>query len=289
VEHNNLDDEELCEDCQEEEDVPAPVCRPSSDGSIVESESVSYSLGSGLDSERAYGVELEVSTVPDKYTIDGKISRENWYSGTDCSVNGSGREYTSPKLRGNDGLRSIRKVTNHLKESSCDHSCGLHLHMDMRGLNENAKKAIALAYHYTCDVWHAFIAKGRDGTNYSRRHNRYFDRRKIINSSEVRRLSRERYVWMNWHAISAHGTLEIRAHQGTCDGYEVQSWVKAHIRFVDFVSKLSVAQVTRVFGGKDRFVLFAELSRIWDDPELTNYYAHKAKSTDRPVRKVDAA
>jgi hypothetical protein len=94
---------------------------------------------------------------------------------------------------------------------------------------------------------------------------------------------------MNWHAITAHGTLEIRAHHGSCDGYEIQSWIKANIRFVDCVSKLSVAQVTRRFGGKDKFTLFALLSQIWDDAELTDYYARKAKSSDRPVRKVDAA
>jgi len=45
----------------------------------------------------------------------------------------------------------------------------------------------------------------------------------------------DRYHWLNLDSIDKHGTIEIRLHSSTLDANKVCNWVKAHLRFVDWV------------------------------------------------------
>lgn len=258
-------------------------CMPESDGRTYNVTRVNCSDEcKEMRSKRKFGVELETHRCG-RYS--DWVGETGWGVKRDGSI--EGMEFVSPVLSGDDGLASVRKVTGYMDsdEYEVHRSCGFHLHCDLSDTNAEQRKAIALAYCYSADVWELFVATHRRDNQYCRKnektrhenahHEGYWDRKKINDGSDYPQAP-NRYVWLNWRAFEAHGTVEVRSHEATLDGSAICNWVKAHVRFIDFVRKMTPAQVTRVFGGKTKEQLFSEISKIWDDAALTAHY--KAKS-----------
>jgi Putative amidoligase enzyme len=228
-----------------------------------------------IGSRRKYGVELETSSS-DGWS--GWIENTPYGAKEDGSV--SGKEFVSPILKGDDGLAATRNLCKYAKRNGCtvNRSCGYHLHIDLSNESDEELQAIALAYAYTSDFWFGCVDSGRRSNSYCHPNVQngrvYWDVATIKDCGGKPDVS-TRYVWLNWCAYDAHSTVEVRNHQGTLDGEEVCNWIKAHLRFVDYVKGLTVGQITRIFGNKTMKAQMRNMRDIWKDDALSDYYADK--------------
>lgn len=228
-----------------------------------------------VGSRRNFGVELETSNS------DGW---SEWIDNTpfgakhDGSVDG--KEFVSPVLNGDDGIDAVDNLCNYAKRNGCtvNRSCGYHLHIDMSGESAEELQRIALAYAYTREFWFGCVAESRRSNHYCHSNvyggDVYWDEH-TIKAGSGRPRPTTRYIWANWSAYSAHNTLEIRLHEGTLDGRAVCNWIKAHLRFVDYVKGLTIGQITRIFGNKSLKAQMRNMRDLWKDAELSDYYAEK--------------
>lgn len=266
------DDRAYCEDCMPENRSTVDIGRVVCSDRSKETRSL-----------RKFGIELETHRCG---SYSGWLDSTGWGAKYDGSI--QGMEFVSPPLSGDDGLASVRRVTGYMDNADwqVNRSCGYHLHCDLSDTTAAQRKSIALAYCYTADVWELFVADHRRDNSYARKnansqHGRYngianYWDRDSINAGNDYPQPRVRYIWLNWAAYSEHTTVEVRSHEGTIDGVAVCNWVKAHIRFIDFVAKHSAAQITRIFGGKTKEQMFSEMTKIWDDSALSDYYGRKS-------------
>lgn len=250
-----------CEECN-----PQPVVTPRV---FVKSDTYDE-----IRSKRTFGVELESDEC------DGWrdwIGHTVFKSKTDGSIRG--REFVSPILESDAGLHAIDEFCDHATgKVAVDSRCGFHVHLGLADCSLSAQKSLALAYHYAYDFWNSCICESRHNTRYAKDHKSYYNRKDTINT-EPNRLTSDRYVWVNWRALNKFGTVEIRSHEPTFDKLAINNWVKAHARFIDIVMDWSVGKVTRRFGSKTVDQIRKEVSSMWDDKPLADYYADKAKRT----------
>lgn len=231
-----------------------------------------------IGSPRKFGVELETSDSPD---YQDWARNTDWGAKEDGSIRG--KEFVSPPMHGNDGYDSVIEFCRRMERNGCDvdDSCGYHLHIDLSDTSKEQRKVIALAYHYTREFWAGCIDSERRDTYYARYscnskhgYGDDWDRDKIMGGDDKPR-ARDRYVWLNWASFDRHSTVEVRSHEGTCDGRAVINWVKAHTKFVDYVKGMTCGQVTRVFGNESPSAIMREMRFVWDDAGLSDYYARK--------------
>lgn len=242
-----------------------------------------------IRSQRRFGIELETSACPDHEEI-----REHTVFG--CKPDGSvdGMEFVSPILYGDDGLREVREFCRRANrmDFEVNSACGYHLHCDLTNESEAALFSIALAYHYTYPVWTRFVSNARSRNYYCASHsytaadcNRQGDFMNFVRGSA----GMDRYKWCNWASYADHRTVEIRVHGGTLNRDKVVNWIKAHLRFIDAVSRMTVAEVTRKFGGLEAHEIFAVMAEIWDDTDLTDYFVERAAHFRKPVTVEESA
>ncbi len=221
---------------------------------------------SKVGSDRRYGLELESQTCPNYM----ELNHTGWGAKPDGSIRG--KEFYSAIFRGNRGLRSIRKVCNYANEHNwvACRSCGYHLHLNMRYENVDSLKAIAYAYYATRNTWLGFVN--------NRRHNIPYCRAMDSNNGNVGHITDltewneycsnfNRDIWVNWQAYRAYKSLEIRLHEGTFDADKVCNWVRAHITFVDWASRLGyddTVSIVDIMGHKEL------LSDIWGNAGCEN-------------------
>jgi hypothetical protein len=112
----------------------------------------------------------------------------------------------------------LPKVTACLSDD-CDaeinRTCGLHVHLDMRG---RAREEVAKIYANL--VRAHFVLKNMLPP--SRRANTYCRENESADFIETA----DRYRMVNARAYSAHETLEVRSHAGTLDATKILRWVK---------------------------------------------------------------
>jgi hypothetical protein len=111
------------------------------------------------------------------------------------------REYLEPRLyRFCEMLRSHR----------VDKTCGLHIHLDMRGKTEAYVEKLAKKL----DKW---LVQLQELLPSSRRNNNY---------AQFGFSRSDRYHAVNFTSFSKFRTLEIRVHSGTCDYTKILSWLR---------------------------------------------------------------
>jgi hypothetical protein len=238
-----------------------------------------------LRSSRSFGIELETESCDGYY--EELVDHPAWGAKEDCTVNG--KEFYSAILSGDAGLNAIDEIADVAESNNWEvrSDCGFHLHLDMRGEKRDSLYAIAYAYRATEKVWLSFA--GRDRRNGSYCHTCEWtcadvDRAVAARRGIGTRFSRwsnnqGRYNWVNVQAYDTHSTMEIRLHDGTCDGEAVTNWVKAHTRFADWASKLGYEGVKAALSGLSVDSLFTFIAQeIWDDGDLTIYYGTRAKN-----------
>ncbi len=219
---------------------------------------------------RCFGIELETSDCPKYRKLRGKTC---FGVKEDGSIDGL--EFYSPILSGDRGLAEVRNFCRLAKKYnfSVDEQCGFHLHIDMRDMNVVQRKHIAYAYRTTLELWQHLVNEDRWDNTYCEGPD--YAPQEIIDTHDFSNFERRqcRYHFVNIQAYPIHKTYELRGYQGTLDATEICSWIKAHIRFVEYVKDRQFAELQGLFNrglrrGK------RNLRKILGN-QLSRYYAQK--------------
>ena len=222
-----------------------------------------------LRSARRFGIELETSACGEYRKLRGKTVYGAKYDG---SI--SGMEFVSPILQGDAGLWATRGFCTRAKHMGfrVNGDCGYHLHIDVSENTDLQRRHIASAYAYTERFWRRLVNSYRANdcswcgrlpwtgetmvTTYN--FSRFCDRQ-------------NRYMWFNIQSLERHGTFEIRLHEGTLASKVICNWVKAHLRFADFVQDMKFRQIADMFNVPER-KMWRAVTNTWNDPALRQYY-----------------
>ena len=239
-----------------------------------------------VGSNRAFGVELETATCPDYGTLQGETP-------FGCKHDGSigGMEFVSPILSSDKGLESIRAFCKLARNFTVDSHCGYHAHFDLRDLTLAQRKAVAYAYALTAEVWSAMVPKTRRSNHYCNKIDWSPDDICAIKTDlDWRKFCGmySRYTWLNVAAYNQHGTLEIRNHSATLSADKVCNWVKVHLRFIDAVSTMRLADIKSMFSG-DVASQFRAVCVLWQSAELSDYYYNRASELGTELRQKEVA
>ena len=226
-----------------------------------------------LKSSRRFGIELETSECPRHSSLRGKIVYGSKY---DCSV--SGMEFVSPILQGDRGLWATRGFCTRAKHKGfkVDSDCGFHLHIDVSNNTDLQRRHIACAYAYTQSFWHKLVNQYR-AYDCEYCHRLAWCGSDMVTAYNFQRFcsDQSRYMWFNVYSLQRHGTFEIRLHEGTLDSKRITSWVKAHLRFADFVQDLKFRQIETMFCVSER-QMWQNVTNTWNDLTLARYFRRVA-------------
>ena len=237
-----------------------------------------------LESQLTYGIEIETSSCRGFSALCGKTI---WGCTYDYSI--SGKEFISPPLCGDEGLKNIREfcsiATN--KDWQVDSHCGLHLHMGVEHLSTKELKRIALAYFVTQSLWTAFVSNHRSDNNMCA--SLEYPKTEItkIETDEDWDYfvgERDRFDNINWRAYMVHGTIELRLLNGTLDPDHICNWIKMHTKFIDYVKRMSTMDIELMFNGS-LFYQFSALTEIIGG-ELASFYIGVANNHGKSVRET---
>lgn len=226
-----------------------------------------------VGSKRRFGVELETSECNGFEDLDGATV---FSAKEDGSIDGM--EFVSEVLHGDAGLNAIDGFCReaNFKGFAVDAKCGFHAHFGVGDLSDDQLRSVACAYAASANVWTAFVSKARRDNDYCGALSWDCDDIERCDSIRDFAYGIDRYQWLNLKSYNAHRTFEVRLHSSTLNGIKVCNWIKAHVRFIDYVSKMTVAQVRERFEGKSAQANFEALADIWADAELTEFYRQRA-------------
>jgi len=223
-------------------------------------------------SNRCYGIELETSYSPKYRTL-----RNATVFGAKFDGSISGMEFISPILQGDSGLQEIEAFCAHARRLgfNVDGDCGYHVHIDLRDTNSDQRSNIAYAYRLTYEVWASLVNEYRaNDCNYCRAPE-YSASDLPVNGYDFDYWAEysSRYSFINFASYRRHQTFEIRGYQGTLDARKIIAWVKAHVRFVDFVKDKTREEIYLLFGDTDNRT-WANLRRVMG-ADLARHYGRK--------------
>jgi len=221
---------------------------------------------------RNFGVELElhgmnVATAARVLALAGIDARAEaynhatrtwWKVVTDCSVvdahgrshyeNGLTCEIVSPILSGEEGLLELAKVCKILTENGgkVNKSCGLHVHINARGLDPKVFALTAARYAKYEQVIDSFMPASRRASNNSRFcasivsnvNNNIGTLANAASVDSVYRVFGGRFFKLNFESYLRHGTIEFRHHSGSLNAEKVCNWVKFCQAFVETSNNL---------------------------------------------------
>jgi len=149
-----------------------------------------------------------------------------------------GIEVVSPVLRGIDGLKALKVVTDALNRNNCkvNKSAGLHIH---HGVNEREMRLVAANWFRAEDLVMAGLPE-------SRRHNRYCKRYRnlITGTDNIGRLCRDKYVALNLSSYALRKTIEFRCAAGSVEYDKIANWAMFTQAFVERSTVAEVAAGT---------------------------------------------
>lgn len=198
-------------------------------------------------SNRTFGVEIETAHCMNVHKIEGKTVFGAKY---DATV--TGREFDSPILSGDAGLKVVTDFCDHATRRgwAVDSECGIHVHLGMQDDDIATVKRIGYAFLLTYDVWEGLVAPER------RRGNRWCMKPPYTPTDyrgwcfQAHCESVNRYHFFNFNSYCVHKTIEVRALQGTLDKTLISNWVCALVRFADFAATSCYDDLDAMFRNK---------------------------------------
>lgn len=186
--------------------------------------------------DRRFGIELELimprgmsrETVASELRSAGLT---NWVVKSDGSLSGgNGMEIASPPISGegaHDQIRTACQVLNRLG-AKINHSCGLHVHHEIRDLSVDAIKRLARSWFNNQPMIDGLVSESRR-TAREPYYCKPLGRREVERIEQMTSISNdglpERYRSFNLRSYGRLGTVEIRQHQGTCNAEKISTWV----------------------------------------------------------------
>jgi hypothetical protein len=231
-------------------------------------------------SSRLFGVELELM-LPNTYKpglvrdavkrVTGKEclvtgydrnSMKAWKVETDNTIRAPdgmyGLELVSPILTGEGGIDHVRKIIQKLKQQGAlvNDACGLHVHVDLKGVNLEGLKRICQNWIKNEDAFDVLLPPDRRASKnkycLNVRSNMRFKNasnkaahdligkqttvKGLVRLMNVHPDNRNRYFKLNLQNLVAENprnTIEFRGHGGTCSADEIEKWVRLVNAFVE--------------------------------------------------------
>lgn len=227
-------------------------------GAIVKSTRI-FSCEVEALTDEASGAERLAATMPDECGLssDGSIERDSG------RYDQQGIEVQTPKLAGKKGEDCVRRTISALRtvEATVNKSCGLHIHLDAKGILLPRRKEYPAALLQLWKTHLIFEDMLLSFLPFERRSNDYcrlmagsfkitevdmcdslFDveklwykmtRQRDIQAQKRHHYHSSRYFGINLHSLLAHGHLEIRYHSGTTNGRKILEWANLHCLIMD--------------------------------------------------------
>lgn len=204
---------------------------------------------------RRFGVELEFDSGGlGRERVAQELGRafdreglRRWYFLDRIHHDGSELELATPPLRGKEGFDKLKFVMDTLSDLGCDVTGedGMHVHHDAPEFVQNIDLCIRLVKNWRSNrhLIYQFVSPDRTHDAYGEGGHWACPKWSDQAILELER-SREIPYWdrndLNLCALSKHGTIEIRLHEGTLDFNEASSWIKFGQKFIDHTVKRSM-------------------------------------------------
>ena len=221
-------------------------------------------ISNDLSINRKFGVELECFIPDNDSDIISEVRSHGvemthtgynhdtvsyWKSLYDSSIRPDygfiQKEYVSPPLEGDKGLKDLCVVCDVIKKNNgrTNYSTGTHIHLDASDLAPQDLAKIIYFYGKFESQFDALFGDTRKASrnrfcksvrrfvNYCK----YSGFEYFSNIGRLERVMKTRYVKVNVYSYLKHGTIEFRQHDGTLDGQDLTMWIKLCTRVVDFV------------------------------------------------------
>lgn len=204
---------------------------------------------SAAQTGRAFGVEIEL-TGPEDYDLQEALSAigidvhrrdyastngSRWELKYDGSVGGAGLELVSPKLYGDEGMETLRKVLRAINSvgASVDHSCGIHVHIDFRGKTIEQIRNSILPIVEAQDLFYEMVAPSRRNNCYSPG----WEADEIEALRNATNLEQLNYLGprgnVNVGSYPRHGSIEFRSHGGSTNYRKISAWIRVLMAAID--------------------------------------------------------
>lgn len=209
------------------------------------------------NSNAAISAALNAAGVYTKYAGYTHMVTDFWKIVTDASVSG-GYELVSPILKGDAGIAELEKVCDVLAALGCgvNKSCGLHVHHDIRSLNEPSVLNLFKSFAKSEAAIDGMMPASRRGNG--ARHVRTLKNKGIgaaTSMNDLRRRLGTRYLKLNFESYWRQGTVEFRHHSGTIDFEKISNWIFITQRMVEksiegeFGSRDFATMINNLFAG----------------------------------------
>jgi hypothetical protein len=219
-----------------------------------------------MNRQRTYGIEMEMVGAVSHATIAERIrtalreagSNHNctssgwqqnrdatnltmWVVKTDSSIQTASShpyqvEVVSPVLKGADGLKALKVVTDVLNTCArVNSSCGLHIHHGIRS-NEDLRRLVK-AWFRMEEALFQIVPASRRNNRYCYRWGAWYHAPIIRDDQSVREWHNthiaERYSALNLDSYWIRSTVEFRFHSGSIDYGKIVNWTVATQALVD--------------------------------------------------------
>ena len=203
---------------------------------------------------RKFGVEIEFDSNDlgrDRVARElgrafDSVGLRRWYFRDRIDYDGSELELRTPILQGKDGFDKLKLVMDTLNNLGCYadlEADGLHVHHDAPEFIHNIDLCIRLVKNWRSNshLIYQFVDSVRYASSYAEDGGYWACPR--WSDGEVQKMETERQIphWdrhdLNLCALSKHGTVEIRLHEGTLSYDEAASWIKFGQKFLDHTVK----------------------------------------------------
>lgn len=176
---------------------------------------------------------------------DSRIQLDKWavvYDGSVTDAELHGGEVVSPILCGDDGIASIKRILDLIKENlgRVDKSCGFHVHVNAKDLSIEELKFVVYRYERFQASIDMFMKENRRSDRYNNYCGKYGkDIEDVRYLDSLEQLSEiDRYYNINIAAYEKYGTVEFRQYCGTLNFEEIKNWIIFCVSFVEESKRL---------------------------------------------------
>ena len=202
-------------------------------------------------SDFTFGTEIELTMPIPNYEVARLLERNGfarWNVVHDGSVAAPvrgtyGMEVVSPVLQGADGLEEVKRVMDFLRANGgkVNRSCGLHVHIGVRGMKISRLRKIAAAFLNAEAAMDELMPPARLNNRYCQSNGRFhggnFGRLEsagTVNAiaeamnggHSTQHYTHHRYYKLNFQSFVRHGTIEFRQHSGTVESEKACAWIR---------------------------------------------------------------